>query len=124
MVKVSEHVENSLKFYDLGSREYEEGRIKGDLIKMREGCEKVFHAYVEAVNALIQKYGLPEPDSHEERWRVLNEKREKELIEIGDRAFLYLHVFGYYKSTIRPEVEETIKDVDKAIKYVKGKVAK
>jgi hypothetical protein len=32
MAKVSEHVENSLKFYDLGSRGYEEGRIKGDLI--------------------------------------------------------------------------------------------
>ena len=124
MAKVSEHIENSLKFYDLGSKEYEEGKRTGDLIKMREGCEKIFHAYVEACSALIQKYGLPEPDSHEERWKSLNEKGEKELIEIGDRAFLYLHIFGYYKSTIRPEVEETIKDVNKAVKYVKRKVAK
>jgi hypothetical protein len=124
VVKVSEHIENSLKFYDLGVREYEEGKMKGDLIKMREGCEKIFHAYVEACSALIQKYGLPEPDSHEERWKSLYEKGEGELIEVGDRAFLYLHVYGYYKSTIRLEVEETIKDVDRAIKYVKRKVAK
>jgi hypothetical protein len=49
------------------AKEFEEGRRKGDLTRMREECEKVFHAYVEATAALIQKRGLPEPESHGER---------------------------------------------------------
>jgi len=36
------------EFYALGTKEFEEGRRKGDLTHMREGCEKVFQAYVEA----------------------------------------------------------------------------
>jgi len=106
------------EFYALGTKEFEEGRRKGDLTRMREGCEKVFHAYVEATAALIQKRGLPEPESHGERWEILDKMGRTALIEIGDSAFLYLHQYGYYGGKIRPEVERTMKDVKEAIDSV------
>jgi len=111
------------EFYALGTKEFEEGRRKGDLTRMREGCEKVFHAYVEATAALIQKRGLPEPESHGERWEILDKMGRTALIEIGDSAFLYLHQYGYYGGKIRPEVERTMKDVKEAIDSVGKEVA-
>jgi hypothetical protein len=67
VAKVKEYLQSAEEFYALGAKEFEEGRRKGDLTRMREECEKVFHAYVEATAALIQKRGLPEPESHGER---------------------------------------------------------
>ena len=90
---------------------------------MREGCEKIFHAYVEATAALIQKRGFPEPDSHAERWEILDKIGRARLVEIGDSAFLYLHQYGYYGGKMRPEVEKTMKDVNEALDYVRKEVA-
>jgi len=123
VAKVKDHLRSAEEFYALGIREYEEGRLKGDLTRMREGCEKVFHAYVEAVAALIQKRGFPEPDSHGERWETLDKIGRRRLIEIGDSAFLYLHQYGYYGGKMRPEVEKAIKDVKEAMDQVHKEVA-
>lgn len=123
MAKVKEHLQSAEEFYGFGTKEYEEGRLKGDLTRMREGCEKVFHAYVEATDALIQKRGFPEPDSHGERWEILNKAGQRRLIEIGDSAFLYLHQYGYYGGKIRPEVEKTMKDIKEAINQVRKEIA-
>jgi hypothetical protein len=122
VAKVKDHLRSAEEFYALGIKEYEDGRLKGDLTRMREGCEKVFHAYVEAVAALIQKQGLPEPDSHGERWEILEKMGRKRLIEIGDSAFLYLHQYGYYGGKIRPEVEKTMKDVKEVIDHIRKEV--
>ena len=123
VAKVKDHLRSAEEFYALGTREYEEGRLKGDLTRMREGCEKVFHAYVEATAALIQKHGFPEPDSHGERWEILDKVGRRRLIEIGDSAFLYLHQYGYYGGKMRPEVEKTMKDVKEAIDQVHKEIA-
>jgi len=123
VAKVKDHLKSAEEFYALGTEEYEEGLRKGDLTGMREGCEKIFHAYVEAAAALVQKRGLPEPDSHGERWEALDKIGERRLIEIGDLAFLYLHQYGYYGGKIRPEVEKSVKDVKEAIDYVRKEVA-
>jgi hypothetical protein len=123
LAKVKDHLRSAEEFYVLGIREYEEGRLKGDLTRMREGCEKVFHAYVEATAALIQKSGLPEPESHGERWETLDKMGRTALIEIGDSAFLYLHQYGYYGGKIRPEVEKTMKAVKEAIDQVHKEIA-
>jgi len=123
LAKVKDHLKSAEEFYALGTKEYEEGRRKGDLTRMREGCEKIFHAYVEAAVALVQKRGLPEPDSHGERWEALDKIGERRLIEIGDLAFLYLHQYGYYGGKIRPEVEKSMKDVKEAIDYVRKEAA-
>jgi len=47
VAKVKDHLKSAEEFYALGTKEYEEGHRKGDLTRMREGCEKIFHAYVE-----------------------------------------------------------------------------
>jgi len=122
VAKVKDHLKSAEEFYALGSREYEEGRRKGDLTRMREGCEKIFHAYVEATAALVQKRGFPEPDSHGERWEILDKLGRRKLVEVGDSAFLYLHQYGYYGGKMRPEVEKTMKDVKEAIDYVRKEV--
>ncbi|MEM2755452.1 MAG: hypothetical protein QW563_06790 [Candidatus Methanomethylicia archaeon] len=125
MVKVSEHLENAIKFYEIGVSEYEDGKRKGNLILMREGCEKIFHAYIEACSALIQKNGLPEPESHGGRAAILSKLGEKSLVEIGRDAFVYLHKYAYYDSEILlEEVDYSIKKVGKAINYIQRKVTK
>jgi len=122
VAKVKDHLKNAEEFYALGTKEYEEGHRKSDLTRMREGCEKIFHAYVEATAALVQKRGFPEPDSHGERWEILDKLGRRKLVEIGDSAFLYLHQYAYYGGKMRPEVEKTMKDVKEAIDYVRKEV--
>jgi hypothetical protein len=84
---------------------------------MREGCEKAFHAYVEACSALIQKRGLPEPGDHLDRRDTLDKIGERKLIEIGDSAFLHLYRYAYYGFRIYPEADKALKDVEEAISY-------
>jgi len=123
VAKVKDHLRSAEEFYTLGTKQYEEGRLKGDLTRMREGCEKVFHCYVEATAALIQKQGFPEPDSHGERWEILDKIGRRRLIEIGDSAFLYLHQYGYYGGKMRREVEKTVKDVKEVVDQVRKEIA-
>ena len=124
MVAAKEHLRSAEEFYKIGLMEYEEGKRTGDLLKMREGCEKVFHAYVEVSSALIQKRGFPEPESHADRVETLYKLGEKELIEAGDNAFLYLHKYAYYDWRILPKVGETIKGVEEALNHVRRKIAR
>ena len=124
MVAVREHLRSANEFYEIGFREYQEGKKSGDLLRMREGCEKVFHAYVEASSALIQKRGFPEPESHADRAETLYKLGEKELIEAGDQAFLYLHKYAYYDWRILPRVDESIKSVKEALDHVRRKTAR
>jgi hypothetical protein len=124
MVAVREHLRSAEEFYQKGLREYEEGKKSGDLLKMREGCEKVFHAYVEASSALIKKRGFPEPESHADRAEALYKLGEKGLIETGDQAFLYLHKYAYYDWRILPKVDESIKGVKEALDNVRRKTAR
>jgi len=124
MVTVGEHLRSAEEFYKIGLGEYEEGKRSGDLLRMREGCEKVFHAYVEASSALIQKRGFPEPESHADGVETLYKLGEKELIEAGDNAFLYLHKYAYYDWRILSKVDESIKGVEEALRYVRRKIAR
>lgn len=122
MATVKEHLRSAEEFYEAGMREYQEGRRSGDLMRMREGCEKVFHAYVEACAALIQKRGLPEPEDHRERFERLDKLGEKMLIDVGDLTFLYLHHYGYYLGMIRPQIDDGMKKVEEALRYVRRKI--
>jgi hypothetical protein len=124
MVAVREHLRSAEEFYKIGLMEYEEGKRSGDLLRMREGCEKVFHAYVEASSALIQKHGFPEPESHADRIETLYKLGEKDLIEAGDQAFLYLHKYAYYDWRILPKADESIKSVKETLSYVRRKTAR
>lgn len=121
---MKDHLESAQEFYEIGLKEYTEGKHFGDLTRMQKGCEKVFHAYIEACSALIQKHGLPEPEDHKEKFERLDKLRETTLINIGDSAFLYLHRYGYYLGIIRPQTDKIIKQVEEAIKYVHRKTRK
>jgi len=121
MVAVGEHLRSAEEFYKMGTTEYEEGKRSGDLLRMMEGCEKVFHAYVEASSALIQKRGFPEPESHAERAEILYKLGEKKIIEAGDAAFLYLHKYAYYDGRILPKVDESMKGVEETLKHIRRK---
>jgi len=121
---VREHLKSAGEFYEAGVEHYGEGRRSGNLMLMREGCEKVFHAYTEAVSALVQKHGFPEPHSHAERRDFLSKLGEKRLTRVGDGAFLYLHSYAYYGGKVFPEVDKSLKDVDEAIRYVQRKIGK
>jgi len=124
LASVREHLKSAEEFFEAGVEHFENGRRSGSLMLMREGCEKVFHAYTEVVSALIQKRGFPEPDSHAERREALSKLGEKRLIRIGDDAFLHLHSFAYYGGKIFPEVDKCLKDVDDAIRHVNRKIGK
>ena len=121
---VREHLKSAGEFLEAGVGHFGSGRRSGSLMLMREGCEKVFHAYTEAVAALVQKKGFPEPESHAERRRALDKLGERKLAKIGDEAFLYLHSYAYYGGEIFPEVDKCLKDVDEAIRYVQRKIGK
>jgi len=125
MVRVKEHLRSAEEFYETGMKEYQEGRRIGDLMRMREGCEKVFHAYFEACSALIQKGGLREPESHGERAEMLYKLGERRLVEIGRDALVFLHKYAYYDSRILPEdTEGSMKGVEEALTHVQRKVKK
>jgi len=124
LASVKEHLKSAGEFYEAGVEHYKEGRHSGNLMLMREGCEKVFHAYAEAVSALIQKQGFPEPGSHAERRRALDKLAERRLAKVGDEAFLYLHSYAYYGGEVFPEVDDCLKRVDEAIRYVHRKIGK
>ena len=125
MVKVTDHLKNAKEFCEVGTREYEEGRKTGALTKMREGCEKIFHAYVEACAALIQKSGFPEPESHGKRAEILYKLGERRLIDVGKDSLVILHKYAYYDSEILPEdTENSIKGVEETIRYIRRKIAK
>lgn len=122
MATVREHLRSAEEFYRMGIREYEEGRRSGDLTRSREGCEKIFHAYIEAVTALIKKRGLPQPESHAERWKSLKKLKETKLVQAGDRGFLYLHQYAYYGAELGEEVETVSKEIREAIDYIAKQV--
>jgi len=44
LAEVKDHLKNAEESYAVGVKEYEEGRRRGDLLRMRESCEKIFHA--------------------------------------------------------------------------------
>lgn len=91
-------------------------------MRVREGCEKVFHAYVEACAALIQKRGLPELGDHRDRFERLDKLGENMLMDVGDLTSLYLHQYGYYLGLIRPQIDDGMKRVEEALRYVRRRI--
>jgi hypothetical protein len=70
----------------MGTKEIEKGRGIADERMVREGCEKVFHAFVEAAAARIQKYGLGIPESHDDIRQGLYIAGPRDLLDTGTRC--------------------------------------
>jgi len=45
---------------------YEDGFKEEKLIKIREGCEKIFHSLIELSNGIIAEHGMPLPKNQTE----------------------------------------------------------
>src|SRR5438309_7140195 len=117
------------EFLRIGKQEIEKGRGIAEKTMIREGCEKVFHALVEASAARIQKLGIGVPENHEEIRQGLYLAGPPELLKMWDDAFLNLHVLSYYRGWLDfDRIEKSVKEVKaftqdeiaKALGFVRG----
>jgi hypothetical protein len=107
-------------------QELEEGVKRGDLLRVRNSCEKGWLAVVKAVDALFIKYGYEEAKTHIDRRKKLRELASKfiEISKLGiyDRVEArrsVLHSDGFYSGVLTPEeVEEELKKVEKLIEDI------
>ena len=111
--------------------ELREGVRSGDVLRIRDACEKGWLATVKAVDALLLSYGFEESKTHVDRRRKLRDlsKKVRKVAELGiyDRVEARrstLHSDGFYSGILTHEeveeelrkVEKLIEDVDKLIK--------
>jgi len=109
-------------------QELAEGVKKGDLLKVRDSCEKGWLATVTAVDALLIKHGYEEAKTHIDRRRKLRELDDKitEVSKVGlyDRIEArrsVLHNDGFYGGILTPkETEEELKKVERLIEDVES----
>jgi len=109
-------------------QELAEGAKSGDLLKVRDSCEKGWLAVVKAVDALLIKHGYEEAKTHADRRRKLRELASK--LAAASRLGIYdrvearrsvLHNDGFYGGVLTPEeAEEELKKVGELIEDVEG----
>ena len=118
---VKQRLNDAKNFLTLGKREISEGQKTANDIAIREGCEKVFHALLEATVASIQKYGLGVPQNHDEIREKLQlaasmRKEYEDLRKDYENAFLNLHVRSYYRGWLDNKIiDESVRMVEKRI---------
>jgi uncharacterized protein (UPF0332 family) len=106
--------------------ELREGVKSGNVLRIRDACEKGWLATVKAVDALLLSYGFEEAKTHVDRRRKLRDLLGKvhEVAELGiyDRVEARrstLHSDGFYSSILtHEEVEEELRKVEKLIEDV------
>jgi uncharacterized protein (UPF0332 family) len=113
--------------------ELREGVKSGDMLRIRDACEKGWLATVKAVDAMLLSYGFEEAKTHVDRRRKLRDLSGKvyEVAELGiynrvEARRSTLHSDGFYSSILTHEeveeglrkVEKLIEDVEKLIKRV------
>ncbi|MFQ6056223.1 MAG: hypothetical protein ACE5J3_09630 [Methanosarcinales archaeon] len=94
------YIEKAKEFFERGKREYEEGLKERDAIKVREGCEKIFHSFVEISNGILSEHGIQIPKDHIERSQKLD------TLGLGttyDSVKERLHDTCYYGEIIKPD---------------------
>ena len=113
------------EFFRVGKDEIEKGRSKADERMVREGCEKVFHAFVEAAAARIQKYGLGIPESHDDIRQGLYVAGPRDLLDTWDKGFSRLHAISYYRGWLDyQKIDESVKEVESAIEKIEKLVGR
>jgi hypothetical protein len=126
--RVRMFIEDSWSFYRRGAEEVKRGLESGDVLRVRDGAEKLWNAVVSAANALVLSYTDTVPASHWERRRLLDriEESEPEVEKLGLRDRYgarerYLHEMTFYDGIIDPELlKREIEKVRKFIEDVQG----
>jgi len=92
------------------SVEYEEGVKRGDVMKLRDACEKAWLATLKATDALLEAYGLGVGETYKDRrnklWKLKGRERAIEDLGIYDRfnaRMMILHLQGFYDGDVSPE---------------------
>lgn len=67
----NEYFKKAKDFFTRGKKEYEYGFKANDTLKIREGCEKIFHSLIELSNGIIAERGMPLPKNPLERSDLL-----------------------------------------------------
>jgi len=126
-------LEEAKRILSKAFEELREGVKSGDVVRIRDACEKGWLATVKAVDALLLSYGFEEAKTHVDRRRKLRDlsKSVHEVAELGiyDRVEArrsMLHSDGFYSGILTHEeveeelrkVEELVEDVEKLIKRV------
>ncbi|MFQ6073168.1 MAG: hypothetical protein ACE5KT_10785 [Methanosarcinales archaeon] len=101
-------------FFNRGRKEYEEGFKERDMVKIREGCEKIFHSFVELSNGILREHGYPIPEDHIKGMELLeNFGMDTTYGWIKE----YLHNTCYYSGIVRRGLlDKAIETVDTEIK--------
>ena len=126
-------LEEARRILSKAFEEFREGVKSGDVVRVRDACEKGWLATVKAIDALLLSYGFEEARTHVDRRRKLRDlsKRVHEVAELGiyDRVEARrstLHSDGFYSGILTHEeveeelrkVEELVEDVEKLIRRV------
>ncbi|HID26906.1 MAG TPA: hypothetical protein EYP22_03570 [Methanosarcinales archaeon] len=85
-------------FFNRGRKEYEEGFKERDMVKIREGCEKIFHSFVELSNAIFKDHGIPIPEDHVTRSELLQQFKMHMTYDFAKER---LHNTCYYSGIIK-----------------------
>lgn len=92
------------------SIEYAESVKGGDVMKLRDACEKVWLATLKATDALLEAYGLGAGETYKDRrnklWKLKGRERAIEDLGIYDRfnaRMMVLHLQGFYDGDVSPE---------------------
>jgi uncharacterized protein (UPF0332 family) len=126
VLEVFSILEEARRVLSKAFEELREGVKNGDMLRIRDACEKGWLATVKAVDALLLSYGFEEAKTHVDRRRKLRDLSKKihEVIELGiyDRVEARrstLHNDGFYSGILtHEEVEEELRKVEKLIEDV------
>jgi len=119
-------LEEARRILSKAFEEFREGVKSGDVVRVRDACEKGWLATVKAIDALLLSYGFEEARTHVDRRRKLRDlsRRVHEVAELGiyDRVEARrstLHSDGFYSGILtHEEVEEELRKVEKLIEDV------
>ncbi|MEM2935801.1 MAG: PaREP1 family protein [Candidatus Bathyarchaeia archaeon] len=105
------------------SVEYEESIKKGDLMKLRDACEKAWLATLKATDALLEAHGLGAGETYKDRrnklWKLKETERAVEDLGIYDRfnaRMMILHLQGFYDGEV--SYEQFKDEIEKVEKYI------
>jgi len=126
LVRYSEfegYLSEAKKAVEAASVEYEDGVKKGDVMKLRDACEKAWLATLKATDALLEAYGLGAGKTYKDRGdKLWNLKRKERAIDdqgIFDRfnaRMMILHLQGFYDGNI--SYEQFKDEMEKVSRYI------